>query len=76
MNFKEIYRAVALQKKINFQIDTYGYPNQSVIDEKDSIIKFFTREEIDEFLMVFDSTKHEEEFYAQEEIEIHTSKQS
>jgi len=74
MNFKEIYRAVALQKKINFQIDTYGYPNQSVIDEKDSIIKYFTREEIDEFLMVFDSTKHEEEFYAQEEIEILTSK--
>ena len=74
MNFKEIYRAVALQKKINFQIDTYGYPNQSVIDEKDSIIKYFTIEEIDEFLMVFDSTKHEEEFYGQEEIEILTSK--
>ena len=74
MNFKEIYRAVALQKKINFQIDTYGYPNQSVIDEKDSIIKFFTKEEIDEFLMVFDTTKHEEEFYTQEEIAILTSK--
>jgi hypothetical protein len=74
MNFKEIYRAVALQKKLNFQIDTYGYPNQNTIDEKDAIIKFFTREEIDEFLMVFDSTKHEEEFYAQEEIAILTSK--
>lgn len=71
MNFKKINQAVALQKKANYQIDTYGATTEEVANELEQLVDSFTEEEAEEFLMVYKTTSEEEEFsfYVQSEID-------
>jgi len=69
MNFKKINQAVALQKKANYQIEIYGQASEDVVDLLLEISDSFTAEEASEFLMVYEASNQEEDFYVQSEID-------
>ncbi len=70
MNFKKIHQAVALQKKANYQIETYGQASEDVVDLLMEIADSFTEEESSEFLMVYDVSNQEEDFYVNEQVDL------
>jgi len=69
MNFKKINEAVALQKKANYQIEIYGQASEDVVELLLEISDSFTAEEASEFLMVYEASSQEEDFYVQSEID-------
>jgi len=69
MNFRKINQAVALQKKANYQIEIYGQASEDVVDLLLEISDSFTAEEASEFLMVYEASSQEEDFYVQSEID-------
>ena len=70
MNFKKIYQAVALQKKANYQIETYGCATEDVVDLLMEISDSFTEEEASEFLIVCEASNQEEDFYLNEQVDL------
>jgi hypothetical protein len=71
MNFKKINQAVALQKKANYQIETFGQTTEDVANELELLSDSFTQEEADEFIAILLSTAQEDDFalYVQSEID-------
>ena len=71
MNFKKINQAVALQKKANYQIETFGSTTEEVYNKLELLADSFTEEEADEFLAILLSTAQEDDFalYVESEID-------
>ena len=71
MNFAKINQAVALQKKANYQIETFGQTTEEVISLLESIVDSFNEDESDEFIAVLSATAQEDDFalYVQSEID-------
>ncbi len=76
MNFKKINQAVALQKKANYQIETFGLTTKEVANKLEILVDSFTKEESDEFLAILLSTAQEDDFalYFQSEVDFTTNK--
>jgi hypothetical protein len=70
MNFKKIYQAVALQKKANYQIETYGRATEDVVDLLMEITDSFTAEEASEFIVVYEASSQEDDFYLNEQVDL------
>ena len=71
MNFAKINQAVALQKKANYQIETFGQTTEKVISLLELIVDSFNKDESDEFIAVLSATAQEDDFalYVQSEID-------
>jgi hypothetical protein len=70
MNFKKIYQAVALQKKANYQIETCGRATEDVVDLLMEITDSFTAEEANEFIVVYEASSQEDDFYLNEQVDL------